>query len=155
VQTLNAENQIVFGAWCYYHPETGALCPKCGVERGLSPKQRVKQLIATFELDQALKSLKAEVKTELQTLSDLRKGIDLYRLGEADQKLQTQKEKLYALLDDYLKNVGVGDESKALTKIQQTIFESTKLQEEIREKIRKGLLERMKQKKKKKQKVAQ
>jgi len=151
----NCQQPIRFGAWCYYHPETGALCLECGVKRGMSNKHRVKQLIESFELKEGLNALKKEVKTELQTLSDLKQHIDLYKLGERHIQLQQQKEKLYNMINDYLKNVATQDETKAITQMQQTIFETTKLQEEIREKIRKGLLERMKQKKKKKKTVAQ
>lgn len=149
------KTSIRFGAWCYYHPETGALCLECGVKRGMSNKHRVKQLIESFELKEGLSALKKEVKTVLQDLSDIKQHIDLYKLGERHTQLQEQKEKLYNMIDDYLKNVATQDETKAITQMQQAIFETTKLQEEIREKIRKGLLERMKQKKKKKKKVPQ
>jgi len=133
-------DSIPFGAWAYYDPRSGeAVCPECGVERGWTSKERIKQLIQGLEIRENLKVLKEQVKIETDALMLLKKQIDLHRLGERDLQLETQIIELMNTVDSYLKQCGTPKEKEALDKMFDVMRETQELQKEVREQVQNRL----------------
>lgn len=128
---------IPFGAYAYVNSDTkAALCLECGVKRGLSSKDRAKQIVAYLELREDIKALKDEKKVQSDALVLLKQQVDLFRLGERDLDLEKQILSLLKVAGDYLRQgVASQNEKDALNKVSNTIREAQELQREIRDQV--------------------
>jgi len=132
---------ISFGAYAYVNSDTKeALCLECGVKRGLSSKDRAKQIVAYLELREDIKVLKDERKILADALVMLKQQVDLFRLGERDLDLEKQILSLSKLAEDYLRNNLASDEEKAaLQQLLDAIEDSREMQREIRDQVERRL----------------
>lgn len=128
---------IPFGAYAYVHSDTkAALCLECGVKRGLSSKDRAKQIVAYLELREEIKALKEERKIQADALMMLKQQVDLFRLGERDLDLEKEILALCKVAEDYLRHgINSKEEKEALEAVQTTIREAQELQREIRDQV--------------------
>ena len=147
---------IPFGAYAYVNKDTEeALCLECGVKRGLSSKDRAKQIVAFLELREDLKALKDEKKVQADALVLLKQQVDIYRLGERDLDLEKQILHLCKLAEDYLRQgLNSPGEKEALEMLQAAVREAQELQREVRDQVEKRLFWLKTSEKKAKKKVA-
>jgi len=139
-QCGGCKEPLPFGSWVYYDSRSSeAICPECGVERGWTPKERIKQLIKGLEIREDLKVLKEQVKVETDALMLLKKQIGLHRLGERDLELEKQIIEMMNTVDSYLKQCGTPKEKEALAKVFDVIRETQELQKEVREQVQNRL----------------
>jgi hypothetical protein len=132
---------IHFGAYAYVNSDTKeALCLECGVKRGLSSKDRAKQIVAYLELREEIKALKDEKKVQGDALVLLKQQVDLFRLGERDLDLEKQIMSLSNLAKDYLRSNLASDEEKvALQQLLDAVEDARELQREIRDQVERRL----------------
>ena len=132
---------VLLGTFAYVNSDTEqVLCLKCGVERGWSSKDRVKQIITFLELKQSIKALKAEQQVIADGVLMLKKQVDLLRLGERHAELEQDIATLTRIALEYLR-LGVSDgEKEALQKLQDVVCGAEELQKEIRDQVRNQLL---------------
>jgi hypothetical protein len=132
---------IPFGAYAYVNSDTKeALCLECGVKRGLSSKDRAKQIVAYLEFREDIKVLKDEKKVQGDALVMLKQQVDLFRLGERDLDLEKQILELSKLASDYLRSNLASDEEKAaLKQLLAAIETARELQREIRDQVERRL----------------
>ena len=134
-------NIIPFGTFGFVNSETGeALCLDCGAARGFTTKARVKMLLATKELKQTIKLLKAEEKTRLDAIAMLDQKIDLTRLGERDVEIENKIVALTELTSKYFREgIGTAEEKAMRDAVMKVIEELRELQLEIRDRVENGL----------------
>jgi hypothetical protein len=132
---------ISFGAYAYVNSDTNeALCLECGVKRGLSSKDRAKQIVAYLELREDIKVLKDEKKVQGDALVMLKQQVDLFRLGERDLDLEKSILSLSKLASDYLRSNLASDEEKAaLQQLLGAVEDAREMQREIRDQVERRL----------------
>ena len=148
---------IPFGAYAYVNSDTeAALCLECGVKRGLSSKNRAKQIVAFLELREDLKALKDEKKVQADALVLLKQQVDVYRLGERDLELENRILTLAKLAEDFMRqNIGTSEEKEALRRLLESVAEDQELRGEIRAQVERRLFWLKTAEKKTKKKVVQ
>lgn len=133
---VDCPKHLPYGVWIYYNPESeDALCIECGIKRGWMPKQRIKQLIKTLELREDIKALKLQRKQLLASLMQLKRQINIHKLGERDLVLEQQIVKLGDKVQDYLRVCGTAEEADALNKVFEVIRDTQEIQKEVREEV--------------------
>jgi len=149
---------IPFGAYAYMNSDTEeALCLECGVKRGLSSKDRAKQIVVYLELREDIKALKDEKKVHADALVLLKQQVDIYRLGERDLDLENRILTLAKLAEDFMRqSIGTVEEKEALRKLLDSVAEDQELRGEIRAQVERRLFWlKTAEKKKKKKAVVQ
>jgi hypothetical protein len=132
---------ISFGAYAYVNSDTEeALCLECGVKRGLSSKDRAKQVVEYLELRELIKALKDEAKVQGNGLVLLKEQVDIYRLGERDLDLEKSVLALAKMAEDFMRqSIGTSEETEALRKLLESIAEDQELRAEIRAQVERRL----------------
>jgi hypothetical protein len=124
------------GTFAYVNSETGAaLCLDCASQRGMTSKQRVKQLLVVTELKEDIKALKKEKDIRLDAIHMLEKQIDLYRLGERDLELEKEIVKLMNQVQEYVKKIATKEEKEMFNAVWKKIDELKDLQKDVRDHI--------------------
>lgn len=146
------DREILFGAYCYYHATTGALCLNCGVKRGWVTKDRIKKLLEEMDLKLSVSELKRQVKTEILELKDLKEQRSIYELGARQPELEEEKNQLVQIALKFMREkVGTPEQEKALQQILDQVAEVEALQKKVQEEVadRLKVFERKKKRKKK------
>jgi len=146
---VDCGDKLAFGVWVYYESQTGnALCIDCAVQRGWTPKQRVNQLIEKLELQEDIKALRKQRKSETEALLLVKQEIGLHEGAKRDLELEAQVVKLMQTVESYLKACGTPEEREALNNVFAVIRQAQELQKETRELIQSRLFLLEKKKKK-------
>lgn len=132
----DCQKALVFGVWVYYNSETGdAICPECGVKRGWTSKQRVKQLIKALELKTDITALRRQRKIESTKLMMLKEQINMHKLGVRDLDIEKGIIELMDTVQDYLRQCGTEKEAEAFNQMFDVMRQNQELQKEVREEI--------------------
>jgi len=132
----DCQKSLFFGVWVYYNADTGdAICPECGVKRGWTSKQRVKQLIKALELKTDIVALRRQRKIESTKLMILKQQINMHKLGERDLDIEKGIIELMDTVQDYLHHCGTEKEADAFNQMLNAMRQNQELQKEIREEI--------------------
>jgi len=128
---------ISFGAYAYVNSDTKeALCLECGVKRGLSSKDRAKQIVAYLELREVSKALKDETKVQADALVMLKQQVDLFRLGERNLDLEKAVLSLKDVAEKFLReSIGSAAEKEAVRKLLAAVDEDLELRKQIQDQV--------------------
>ena len=130
------KKDLPFGVWVYYNAlESAAICIACAIERGWTPKQRVKQLMKALELREDIKVLRMQKKIEMNALVLLKQTINVHRLGERDLHLERQIVACMDTVQGYMQKIATPEEKEALNRVFEVIRETQELQKEVREHV--------------------
>jgi len=141
--------KISFGVWAYYEPETGnAVCIECATKKGWMPKDRVNLIIQKFELQEDIKALRQQRRSESEMLLLVKREVDVYQVAEADRDLSGQIIRLMATAEDFMKSIGSEEEKKALKNVFEETRKCQELQREVRALVKNRLVLFDKRKKK-------
>lgn len=147
------KKEIRFGAWCYYHPHEGTLCPECGVKRGWTGKDRIRRVIEYYELKYDLQEIKREIKEDMEQLADIKTRVNIYELGQRNKDLEEIQKEMGKLALDFMRKAYATPEEKELVK---RILKQDEDIEQLKKQIKEEVAARFKffQKKKKRKKEA-